>query len=496
MRFFRKDGHEWQKKKDGKTVRETHEKLKVGNVELLNCYYAHHASDGTFQRRCYWLLNSDEGVVLVHYLKVTPGMKTERGGHGGDLSNWPAGAYPGHGFQNLFGGGDSGGTTDSGLYGTLSGTFSGTISGGGTSGGAFGSRGGYSDIEIDESDLMIRSAGSSPTVSQMRGAGGFGGRVGHAYASHQGGTSVYASSPAAAAARAAAQMQMHDARLGRPITNDPPANVDRWWSGRGVGTGDDDEYGVNDPELEELLRDSDMELGTPHGGAGAPGGGQGRPNELHQYLMNEIGYEGGGNAPPPPPPGSDNMRQKSWDSGLSLSVSGLTGLPSAPGEDSVHSGTIAGSLGVGAPGHGQAPPPHPLAAAAAEAAAAAGPDITTSFLSPTPAPSSSADDLSGRGADRSSAMRGVTSLTQIEGKIADLQQTLLRVASNAVHTNVEQVARLEEDLIALESGAEAMMPRAIGSGSGTGGGSGGGGPGRGSRKLFGRGGDGGAFWLH
>ena len=93
-------------------------------------------------------------------------------------------------------------------------------------------------------------------------------------------------------------------------------------------------------------------------------------------------------------------------------------------------------------------------------------------------------------------MRGVTSLTQIEGKIADLQQTLLRVASNAVHTNVEQVARLEEDLIALERGAEAMMPRAIGSGSGTGGGSGGGGPGRGSRKLFGRGGDGGAFWLH
>ena len=248
MRFFRKDGHEWQKKKDGKTVRETHEKLKVGNVELLNCYYAHHASDGTFQRRCYWLLNSDEGVVLVHYLKVTPGMKTERGGHGGDLSNWPAGAYPGHGFQNLFGGGDSGGTTDSGLYGTLSGTFSGTISGGGTSGGAFGSRGGYSDIEIDESDLMIRSAGSSPTVSQMRGAGGFGGRVGHAYASHQGGTSVYASSPAAAAARAAAQMQMHDARLGRPITNDPPANVDRWWSGRGVGTGDDAEI-VREPCL-------------------------------------------------------------------------------------------------------------------------------------------------------------------------------------------------------------------------------------------------------
>lgn len=30
VRFFRKDGHDWRKKSDGKTVRETHEKLKVG----------------------------------------------------------------------------------------------------------------------------------------------------------------------------------------------------------------------------------------------------------------------------------------------------------------------------------------------------------------------------------------------------------------------------------------------------------------------------------
>ena len=29
VRFFRKDGHNWARKKDGKTVRETHEKLKV-----------------------------------------------------------------------------------------------------------------------------------------------------------------------------------------------------------------------------------------------------------------------------------------------------------------------------------------------------------------------------------------------------------------------------------------------------------------------------------
>ena len=68
VRFFRKDGHNWRKKADGKTVRETHEKLKagflpgycelglgsysrsilenlillqVGNMDILNCYYAH-----------------------------------------------------------------------------------------------------------------------------------------------------------------------------------------------------------------------------------------------------------------------------------------------------------------------------------------------------------------------------------------------------------------------------------------------------------------------
>lgn len=29
LRYFRKDGHSWRKKKDGKTVKEAHEKLKV-----------------------------------------------------------------------------------------------------------------------------------------------------------------------------------------------------------------------------------------------------------------------------------------------------------------------------------------------------------------------------------------------------------------------------------------------------------------------------------
>ena len=35
-RFFRKDGHDWRKKADGKTVKETHEKLKV-RPSLVAC---------------------------------------------------------------------------------------------------------------------------------------------------------------------------------------------------------------------------------------------------------------------------------------------------------------------------------------------------------------------------------------------------------------------------------------------------------------------------
>ena len=112
VRFFRKDGHDWQKKKDGKTVRETHEKLKVGNVELLNCYYAHAAENDRFQRRCYWLLDSDEGVVLVHYLDTTMVVGGRGGAKGGathtmqpNTQQSDSGATDGgdrNGFRNLF----------------------------------------------------------------------------------------------------------------------------------------------------------------------------------------------------------------------------------------------------------------------------------------------------------------------------------------------------------------------------------------------------------
>ncbi|CAN8324717.1 unnamed protein product [Cochlearia groenlandica] len=68
LRNFRKDGHNWKKKKDGKTIKEAHEHLKVGNEERIHVYYAHGNDSPTFVRRCYWLLDkSKEHIVLVHY---------------------------------------------------------------------------------------------------------------------------------------------------------------------------------------------------------------------------------------------------------------------------------------------------------------------------------------------------------------------------------------------------------------------------------------------
>ncbi|XP_028772117.1 calmodulin-binding transcription activator 5 isoform X2 [Neltuma alba] len=71
LRNFRKDGHNWKKKKDGKTVKEAHEHLKVGNEERIHVYYAHGEENPHFVRRCYWLLDKSlEHIVLVHYREI------------------------------------------------------------------------------------------------------------------------------------------------------------------------------------------------------------------------------------------------------------------------------------------------------------------------------------------------------------------------------------------------------------------------------------------
>ncbi|KAE9453268.1 hypothetical protein C3L33_14839, partial [Rhododendron williamsianum] len=74
LRNFRRDGHNWKKKKDGKTVKEAHEHLKVGNEERIHVYYAHGEDNSTFVRRCYWLLDKTlEHIVLVHYRETQEG---------------------------------------------------------------------------------------------------------------------------------------------------------------------------------------------------------------------------------------------------------------------------------------------------------------------------------------------------------------------------------------------------------------------------------------
>ncbi|WCJ31886.1 Calmodulin-binding transcription activator 3 [Euphorbia peplus] len=71
LRYFRKDGHNWRKKKDGKTVKEAHERLKSGSIDVLHCYYAHGEENENFQRRSYWMLEEElSHIVLVHYREV------------------------------------------------------------------------------------------------------------------------------------------------------------------------------------------------------------------------------------------------------------------------------------------------------------------------------------------------------------------------------------------------------------------------------------------
>ncbi|CAH9080322.1 unnamed protein product [Cuscuta europaea] len=74
LRYFRNDGHKWQRKKDGRSGGEGHERLKVGNVEALNCYYARGEHNPKFQRRCFWMLDPVyEHIVLVHYRDTNQG---------------------------------------------------------------------------------------------------------------------------------------------------------------------------------------------------------------------------------------------------------------------------------------------------------------------------------------------------------------------------------------------------------------------------------------
>ncbi|KAI3903702.1 hypothetical protein MKW98_032356 [Papaver atlanticum] len=60
LRTFRKDGHNWRKKKDGKTVQEAHAHLKVGREERIHVYYAHGLDNP----------NLAQDIVFVHYREL------------------------------------------------------------------------------------------------------------------------------------------------------------------------------------------------------------------------------------------------------------------------------------------------------------------------------------------------------------------------------------------------------------------------------------------
>ncbi|GKV49817.1 hypothetical protein SLEP1_g56548 [Rubroshorea leprosula] len=71
QRHFRNDGHNWKKKKDGKTLLEGHQTLKNESFGDLDCYYAHGEENRNFQRRSYWMRKGDfSHVAFVHYLEV------------------------------------------------------------------------------------------------------------------------------------------------------------------------------------------------------------------------------------------------------------------------------------------------------------------------------------------------------------------------------------------------------------------------------------------
>jgi hypothetical protein len=63
---FRKDGVNWKKKADGKTVKEHHERLKINGHYAINCYYSQCADPdrADFHRRIFSLLKSDNQTVF------------------------------------------------------------------------------------------------------------------------------------------------------------------------------------------------------------------------------------------------------------------------------------------------------------------------------------------------------------------------------------------------------------------------------------------------
>lgn len=68
VKNFKKDSYTWKKRKlGGNSIREDRMSLKLNGVECIYGCYSHNALIPAFHRRCYWLLDKSD-YVLVHYL--------------------------------------------------------------------------------------------------------------------------------------------------------------------------------------------------------------------------------------------------------------------------------------------------------------------------------------------------------------------------------------------------------------------------------------------
>ncbi|CAF0709983.1 unnamed protein product [Brachionus calyciflorus] len=76
VKNFKKDGFNWKRRKTGgaNSVREDRMYLKINGVDCIYGCYSHSSIISTFHRRCYWLLDKPD-FVLVHYLQ-TPNTDT------------------------------------------------------------------------------------------------------------------------------------------------------------------------------------------------------------------------------------------------------------------------------------------------------------------------------------------------------------------------------------------------------------------------------------
>ncbi|XP_028394321.1 calmodulin-binding transcription activator 2-like [Dendronephthya gigantea] len=69
-RSYHLDKYFWKTRKNSKSsARVDHSSLRIRGIECIYCSYVHSALVSTFHRRCYWLLENPD-IVLVHYLNI------------------------------------------------------------------------------------------------------------------------------------------------------------------------------------------------------------------------------------------------------------------------------------------------------------------------------------------------------------------------------------------------------------------------------------------